>query len=632
MDPYFKSLAELLRLERQVDEEQYQKYILAAGVPQQREAGFAWYPIAIRSQDTGRGGYLSLEVERPSHQHIVHSLQNGRNAELFSNAEKETESVKGIIQHVHGDRLRITLYTDELPEWTRKGKLGIRALFDDDSYDAMEWALRKAGEPGFKHPLINILTGKEAPTFRSDIPKEPFPGLNASQNEAVARIESANELAIVHGPPGTGKTTTLVAAIQRLVTRTSMPILVVAPSNVAVDLLAERLSQSGLRVIRIGNPIRVSDELQTLTLDYRLSVHPDAKRIRELRKQASEFRNMAHRYKRNFGPAEREQRKALFAEAGRISYEIAHLEDFIIEDELHKAQVIAATPVGAFNQVLKDLSFDTLVIDEAGQALEPACWIPILKARKVVLAGDHLQLPPTVKSEEAARGGLTRTLMEKCVGYYPEATVLLEEQYRMNEKIMGFSSLQFYEGRLKAHSSVKDHRVYAQDTPLQFIDTAGCGFEEQPSDTSYVNPEEAAFLVRLLFEYLDGLKEGPADSGDLSVGVISPYKHQVDLLKTLVISHPHYASWKNIMVHTIDGFQGQEKDILFIGMVRSNTEGKTGFLHEIRRMNVALTRARKKLVVIGDGATLSQQPFYDEFISYVREQGTYQSAWEFAPF
>ncbi len=633
MNPYFQHQLKLLKLERKADEEIFRKNIESTNARQQREAGFAWYPIAIRGQDIGRGGYVSLEIERTTHQHLVHMLQTGRKAELFSNYESGTPGVKGIIQSVRGDRLNMTLFTDELPDWTRHGKLGVRGLFDDDSYDAMELALKTAGNPDTKNPLIEVLTVKRNPEFRPLAEPVLTPGLNLSQNEAVRKILEAQELAIVHGPPGTGKTTTLVAAIQQLVRSSSKPVLAVAPSNAAIDLLCERLARQSLRVLRIGNPVRVGDELQSLTLDHRISVHPDYKRIKELRKRASEFRNLAHKYKRNFGADEREQRKALFAEAGRISHEVSNLEDFIIEDELHKADVIAATPVGAYNYAIRDLSFDTLVIDEAGQALEAACWIPVLKAKKVVLAGDHLQLPPTIKSEEAAAAGLAHTLMEKCAGYYPEATVLLETQYRMHGRIMGFPSKTFYGNRLIAHPSVKEAGIPGDDAPLEYIDTAGCGFEEQASGTSYVNPEEAVFLTSLLFGYLENLRMREVLTGDLSVGVISPYKRQVELLKEKVEEHPQYKSWpEQISVNTIDAFQGQERDIIFIGMVRSNPEGITGFLNETRRMNVAMTRARKKLVVIGDSATLSRQAFYDDFISFTQDNEAYRSAWEFSNF
>jgi ATP-dependent RNA/DNA helicase IGHMBP2 len=282
----------------------------------------------------------------------------------------------------------------------------------------------------------------------------------------------------VHGPPGTGKTTTLVQAIKALHQLDRQKILVVAPSNTAVDLLSEKLSEEGLNVVRVGNPVRVSERLTSLTLDSKMAGHSAIKDVKALKKQANEYKNMAHKYKRQFGKAERDQRKALFDEAHRIMKEVGSMEQYVIDDVLNKAQVITATLVGANHHTVRNLKYKTVVIDEAGQALEPACWIPILKGEKVVLAGDHFQLSPTIKSSEAAKNGLSTTLLEKCAAMHPESVILLEEQYRMNEAIMGFSSKIFYQNRLKAHESVAHHLLFPGDTPLAFIDTAGCGFDE----------------------------------------------------------------------------------------------------------------------------------------------------------
>ena len=298
------------------------------------------------------------------------------------------------------------------------------------------------------------------------------------QQAAVAKILDANELAIVHGPPGTGKTTALVQAIKAIVERDRKQVLVVAPSNAAVDLLSEKLSDEGLNIVRVGNPARVNERQIALTLDSKMAAHSSIKEIKRLKKQAREYRDMAHKYKRSFGYAEREQRRALFNEARNISKEVERTEQYIIADVLSKAAVITTTLVGANHYTVKSLRYHTVVIDEASQALEPACWIPILKAQKVVMAGDHCQLPPTIKSDEAARKGLSTTLMEKLVGIHPEAVVLLEEQYRMHETIMGFSSKEFYNDRLKAHPSVANRLLFLADQPLAFIDTAGCGFGE----------------------------------------------------------------------------------------------------------------------------------------------------------
>ena len=406
-------------------------------------------------------------------------------------------------------------------------------------------------------------------------------------------------------------------------------ILVVAPSNAAVDLLSEKLSEQGLNVVRVGNPARVSERLMALTLDQRIAAHGSAKEIKRLKKQAAEYREMAHKYKRSFGPAEREQRKALFAEARNISKAVEQTEQYIIDDVIGRAQVVAATLVGAAHYTVRSLQYGTVVIDEAGQAIEPACWVSILKGRRLVLAGDHHQLPPTIKSEEAAKGGLAVTLMEKVVALYPGAVVLLEEQYRMHEQIMGFSAQEFYGSRLTAHASVARHLLFEGDQPLQFIDTAGCGYEELQEGTSLSNPEEAAFVVRQLGRLVDQLRPLYATGRFPTIAVIAPYRHQVEVLKDVVAQHPDLQDVLPFLsVNTIDSFQGQERDAVFISLTRSNADSAVGFLSEIRRMNVAMTRARKKLVVVGDSATLSSFPFYEDFIRYAQDRDAYITAWE----
>jgi ATP-dependent RNA/DNA helicase IGHMBP2 len=403
----------------------------------------------------------------------------------------------------------------------------------------------------------------------------------------------------------------------------------VAPSNTAVDLLSEKLSLEGLNVVRVGNPARVSERLMSLTLDSKMTGHQQMKEIKKLKKQANEFRSMAHKYKRNFGPAEREQRKALLTEARRIMKDVENTEQYIVNDLLAKAQVITATLVGANHYTVRNLNYHTVVIDEAGQALEPACWIPILKAKKLVLAGDHCQLPPTIKSDEAARKGLNKTLLEKNTLLHPEAVVLLEEQYRMHERIMGYSSAVFYNNQLKAHASVATHTLKEDEKPLLFIDTAGCGFEEKNEDFSISNPEEAAFVCKHITQQVTQLAEKYNAEDFPTIAVISPYRQQVLQLQEYVQSSSILQTYAHkISVNTIDSFQGQERDMVYISMTRSNADNKIGFLSDIRRMNVAMTRARKKLVVVGDSGTLSQLPFYENFIAYAQQYELYQSAWE----
>jgi ATP-dependent RNA/DNA helicase IGHMBP2 len=648
---YFKKLTTLLKTEQAEDRRTYQELAQHSSITERRAAGLAWYPVAIRDTEPSRGDYLTVEVERTTHSDITHQLRFGAPAALFSNHDPHADRVEGTITYQGGNRLKITLLTDELPEWTRNGKLGIDLLFDDNSYTEMFGALKRAealAEKKEEGALIRVLTGQQAATFQqetypkattaesmtihgsAETPGRPVGRLNASQQAAVAKILAANELAIVHGPPGTGKTTTLVQAIKALVRRDGERILVVAPSNTAVDLLSEKLADEGLNVLRIGNPVRVSERLQSLTLDSRMAQHSSVKDVKKLKKKAGEFRDMAHKYRRNFGKAERDQRKALFDEARSIMKEVERLEQYVLDDVLAKAQVVTATLVGASHYTVRHLQYRTAVIDEAGQALEPACWIPVLKAQRLVLAGDHCQLPPTVKSDDAARGGLAITLMEKNVALHPEAVVLLEEQYRMHETIMGYSGGAFYNSRLRAHPSVAAHTLFAGDTPLSFVDTAGCGYEERQESSGLSNPEEAAFLLKHVTRLVTELSAHYPAADFPSIAIISPYRLQVQLLQELL---PHSTALQpylhRISVNTIDSFQGQERDIVYIGLTRSNGDSRIGFLAEVRRMNVAMTRARKKLVVIGDSSTLSQSPFYAGFIAYAEGKEAYQSAWEF---
>ncbi|MBB6502503.1 AAA domain-containing protein [Pedobacter cryoconitis] len=632
---YFNKLLDLLKTEREEDENAYLKLTESSSVADRRANGLSWYPIAIRGSEMSRGDYLTVEMERTSHQDISHQLRFGASVVLFSNHDPKNDRVEGVVSHQSGNKIKVTLRTDELPDWSRDGKLGLDVLFDNNSYDEMKQALQLASSPFEKEEdgrMVRILTGDLSPSFLPDGFNYTIPVLNTIQQEAVNKILSATDLAIVHGPPGTGKTTTLVQAIKALIKKDHHQILVVAPSNTAVDLLSEKLADEGLNVLRVGNPARVSERLTALTLDSKMADHNSMKEMRNLKKQANEYKNLAHKYKRNFGRAEQEQRKALFSEAHKLMKEVSNTEQYIIDDLVAKAQVITATLVGSNHYTVKNRKFHTVVVDEAGQALEPACWIPVLKAKKVIFAGDHCQLSPTIKSNSAARNGLSTTLLEKCVALHPEAVVLLEEQYRMHKTIMGYSSKVFYEDKMKAHVSVADRLLMPGDIPLEFIDTAGCGFEEKTEGTSTTNPEEGVFLLKHLTLLAENYKMQYAAQADFpTIAIISPYKQQVNLLKELLLHVVELQPYQDkIAVNTIDSFQGQERDIVYIGLTRSNTEGTIGFLSDIRRMNVAITRAKKKLVVIGDSATLSRSQFYLDFISYAESHHGYHSAWEFS--
>ena len=629
---YFKAQQELLKIEKDEDFKQYQALTERIPVSTRRANGLTWYPVAIRNTELSRGDYMNVELERTTHQDVNHQFRFGAMIALFSNHDP-AERLEGVITHVSGNRCRISFRVDELPDWSRDGKLGLDLLFDNNSYNEMERALKDAsdsinGQKANTGNLASVLTGIRRPTFETATYTYPIPSLNDKQQEAVHKILAAKDLAIVHGPPGTGKTTTIVEAIKAMLKKEGKQILVVAPSNTAVDLLTEKLSAIGINVLRIGNPARVSNELQSLTLDHRISVHAEKKEIKSLKKQASEYKNLAHKYKRNFGRAEQEQRKALFAEAYKIMKEVEQHEQYITEQIITGAEVIACTLVGANHYTIRNLKFETVFIDEAGQALEPACWIPILKAQRLVLAGDHCQLPPTIKSREAASRGLSITLMEKAASLYPETLTLLEEQYRMHTDIMNFSSMVFYGNKLTANAGVAFQTLFPGDQPFLFIDTSGCGFDEKQEESSISNSEEAAFVLKHLKMYLEELVPHYDADNFPSIGIISPYQEQIKTLRPMIEEDTSLSPFMtNITVNTIDSFQGQEREVIYISLTRSNVEQQIGFLSDIRRMNVAMTRARRKLVIIGDGSTLSKSDFYMRLMNYAEELDSYQSAW-----
>lgn len=624
---YFENLEELLQIEHKDDAAQYKLQMERNSVHSRKEMGVTWFPIIIKNEELGAGDYLQVEIERPQTD-IPHQFRFGMPVELFSNHAPETDHLKGTISYVNNQKMRIAFRTEELPEWAEKGKLGVNLLFDENSYKEMRLALQKANEMAehaHKGLLTRILVGDETAPFYPKKTDLTHLKLNDKQKEAVTKILDAENIAVVHGPPGTGKTTTLVAAIEQLIKQNVGTILVTAPSNTAVDLITEKLDQKGIQVTRIGNPVRVSERLQDLTYDQKIIQNPEAKEIKKLKKQAAAYLDMAHKYKRSFGPAEREQRKALFKEARNILEDVENIQSQIAKEVIRQSQVITATLVGANHHTIQNLHFDVVIIDEAGQALEPSCWIPIVKTQKVILAGDHQQLPPTIKSSQAEKAGLGSTLLEKVVKLHPEAVVMLEEQYRMNEKIMQFSSQQFYKNALKAADIVKNHSF--DEFPVIFIDTAGSGFEEKIEESAISNPEEAQFVLKFIQQWIN---EQNLEQDFPSIGIISPYRKQVKVLEEMAEANAFFKENRSqITIQTIDGFQGQERDAIFISLTRSNSDQKIGFLSELRRLNVAMTRAKKKLVIVGDSSTLSQHPFYNAFFDYVDSIESYKTVWEY---
>ncbi|MBI2723319.1 MAG: AAA family ATPase [Bacteroidetes bacterium] len=634
-------LKEILYIERNEDFLQYKEQFLKASIDQRRKNGVTWYPIKINSDELGYADLLNIEVERTTEVDTPHQFNTGKNITLFSNQQNnEVNEISGTIKIAQRNKLKIILHCDELPDWCYEGKLGVNIQFDDNSYNEMQKALDdviKAKENGRLYELREKLEGSVPLKFNPENDHSIIPQLNLSQNRAVRRALSACDLAVIHGPPGTGKTTTLVNSI-RLCLQAEKQVLVCAPTNTAVDLLTEKLLEQGLTVLRLGHPARISEELVGSSVDMQIQKHLNFNEIKNLRKTAQEYFKMAGKYKRVFGKQDAQQRAAYYTEAKTCLKEARMLEDYIVGDLFNSVQVVCCTPVTSTHKGLSKKKFNTLFFDEASQALEPMVWIPLLKCNRIILSGDHHQLPPVVKSLQAAKEGLGITLLDRCIKF-DTAVTLLTKQYRMNSPIMAFSNNYFYNNELEADETVKDSVLAHEEEentffnkPIEFVDTAGCSFdEEQNSETlSSFNTGEG----NLLFRHLQQLLNWHATldySQPIDIGIISPYKEQVNWLKENKINFEfNFDKVFEFRIKTIDGFQGEECDIIYISLVRSNNEQQIGFLSDLRRMNVAITRAKKKLVVIGDSSTIGSNPFYKSFIEYCEKNGYYRSAWEFA--
>jgi superfamily I DNA and/or RNA helicase len=631
-----KKTFELIKQERQADLQQYQQKVLQKSITQKKKDGVCWYPVKLDKTYIGTGERLIIEVQRTNNFEQRHSFQSGKAVSVFSNATNtpQKDHVSGVINFVRDNNMVITLNVDELPDWIEDGSLGVDVMFDEISYREMEFALKTVmkAEEGRIVELRDILLGYQKATFSdtSITNSAAIAKLNISQQQALQKVLSANDVGIIHGPPGTGKTTTLVQGIIQTVAEEKQ-VLVCAPSNAAIDLLVEKLSEQGLNVLRIGHPARVTEQTLSKTLDSRIANHEYYKDLRGMRRKMEELKTLAFKYKRKFGYEEREQRKLLLNEVKALKADADVLEFYITNNLIEKSEVIACTLVGASHYVLRGKKFKSVFIDEAAQSLEPACWIPLLKAQRIIFAGDHQQLPPTIKSFEAAKAGLAETLMEKCIRHQPETASMLQIQYRMHEAIMRFSSDYFYKGELIADESVKHHVLKTDEAPVLFIDTAGCGYhEEQDMETlSRFNKEEAELLIRSVEKLIRETDEARWLAESITIGIIAPYSAQVEYLTKLAEQSAELMNLKHLVsINTVDAFQGQERDVIAIGFVRSNDKGEVGFLSDIRRTNVALTRARKKLLVVGDSATLGAHPFYMQWLEYVQKHDFYKSVFE----
>ena len=631
-----------MQLEQKEDQAQFKLNNASATIKERRRRGLTWYPVTITQEDIGFGGKVVLELERPAHRQDLHLFQVGKNASLFSdapgNSGPDRPVLSGVVTSVRRNKLLLATTKEALPDWALDGStLGIDLTFDEVSYREMNQALSAVmlAHGNRLAVLRDVLLGARPASFREHKADDLFypSALNDSQLAAVRHVVAAQDVAIIHGPPGTGKTTTLVQTILETIRR-ERRVLVSASSNTAVDLLTEKLAERGVNVIRMGNPSRVSDLLLQHTLDAGVMAHASYSKMHAMRQTAEQHRQTANEHVRHFGFEERQHRQWLREEARALRQAADDLERFITEDVLESVQVITCTLVGASNRHIRHLIFETVFIDEAAQALEPGCWIPIAKGQRIVLAGDHHQLPPTVKSEKAAREGLRETLFEKCIQRQPQTARMLTVQYRMHEHIMGFCSEKFYGSQLVPHLSVRHAGLeaydprFAPDLPMEFIDTAGCGFLEVaiPESRSTANPKEAHLLLQRLAQLLAPYDSTEPQQAPLTIGVIAPYRAQINYLKDAIEDSAALNDLllqRRLSVGTVDSFQGQERDIIAISLTRSNTQGEIGFLSDIRRMNVGMTRARRKLLLVGDSSTLCCHPFFVDLLVYVKRIGGY---------
>lgn len=622
-------LLDAIDAERKFEEAFFDQLHNSKSLQEKVMAGFVLYPVKILRKSYTVGEFVELEVSKIDNDDHPHKIIEGASVKIFNSLDADVR-FKAVVSYLRKGKLGLLLQIhniDEL-EVLDKGLAGIELIYDDKPYKVMEEAIIEV--IGSKRENVRLLKEAIAKGVLIDASLSPpvfgtnalnFKKLNQSQVKSIEICMKVPLISIIHGPPGTGKTTTLVALAQELVNYEKR-ILVCASSNNAVDLLAERLGLAGLNVLRVGNISRIHDDLMPLTLEEKMRNHPDWSYIKKLKIDAQEVEKKASQYKRTFGQNELEERKSLRREAKELRNWAYELEDRLTESIISESQVIACTLIGAAHKLVRNLRFQTVIIDEASQALEPECWNAILKAERVILAGDHKQLPPTVKSSKALDFGLDVTILDLLADKI-EHQSMLEIQYRMNDKILGLSNELFYHGKLMSHSSVKNRWLISDTRPLVFIDTAGCGFEEEwnAEQRSYANHGEY-FILR---EHMMMQREKLLGH---SIGVISPYAEQVRYIRQ-EITDDENLRYLDIEVNSIDGFQGQEKEVIYISLVRSNLTGEIGFLKDERRINVAVTRAQKKMVIIGDSACLAQHKLYSDIISYIEKYGDYDSAWNY---
>lgn len=642
----------LLQLEYYTEKEAFRKLTEQMGMQRKVKRGDAWFPLQVGKSFYNSLNQTAIEVFRTSDQDIEHNFEFGRPVMFFrSEGSEELKyfSFTGTVSYVDGDRMVVTVPDSapllELQQST--DPIGVQLSFDETSYKLMFEALdrvMKAKNNRLAYLRDLFYSHQKAGRFSFEPMK--FPWLNPTQERAVSEVLWAKDVAIVHGPPGTGKTTTLVEAINETLMRESQ-VLVCAQSNMSVDWISEKLVDRGINVLRIGNPTRVNDKMLGFTYERRFESHADYPQLWAIRKAIRELRKNRKKGSENY-----------HQKMDRLKSRAAEIELRINAELFGKARVIACTLVGSAHHLLEGMKFGTLFIDEAAQALEAACWIPMKRASRVILAGDHCQLPPTVKSIAALRAGLGKTLMERIAENKPEVVTLLKIQYRMNDEIMRFSSDWFYGGKVESAPQIKYRSVLDYDHPITWIDTSNeenqitiegedapedsastassvsaanqnsdLNFKEQFVGESFgrINKAEAELTLLTLAEYFTKIGKQRVLEERIDVGIISPYRAQVQYLKKLIKKYEFFKPYRRLIsVNTVDGFQGQERDVILISLVRSNDEGQIGFLKDLRRMNVAMTRARMKLIILGNKDTMTKHPFYKKLWEYVEAINNYE--------
>lgn len=608
---------ELLQMEYAYEKEQFRQQTELMGIGRKIKRGMCWYPINVGRSYYNALNQLVVEVERREDKEIEHLFEYGRPVCFFTqelSGKLNYLNFVATVNYVDEDRMVVILpNVDALLMLQRSEVLGVQLYFDETSYRLMFEALKQviSAKNNRLAELRDIFHGTQPASTFSFQPVR-FPWLNCTQEEAVNKVLHAKDVAIVHGPPGTGKTTTLVEAIYETLHRENQ-VLVCAQSNMAVDWISEKLVDRGVSVLRIGNPSRVNDKMLSFTYERRFESHPDYTQLWSIRKAIREL------YGRIRKSSDREQ---IRTKINSLKDRATELEIRINEALFSEARVIACTLVGSANRILTGQKFGTVFIDEAAQALEAACWIAIRKADRVILAGDHCQLPPTVKDPQALRAGLGYTLMQSIVKNRPETVSLLKVQYRMNDEIMRFSSNWFYGGMLESAPEVKYRSILDFDTPIEWVNTEGMDCNEEFVGENYgrINKPEAELSVAQLKAYILKIGKERFLEEKIDVGLISPYKAQVQYLRQLIRKDNFFKPYRSaITINTVDGFQGQERDVILISLVRANEEGQIGFLNDLRRMNVAITRARMRLIILGDVSTLTRHTFYAELYRYIED-------------